>query len=86
MTITESTSRLRLLSYLIQILSAMLFYRASFFFLIVDSYFLIAAVAAKIFSPIAELVIPTGIPTKEQKSEMETHPVILEDKIKKCSI
>ena len=26
----------------------------------------------------AELLIPMGIPTKEAKAEMETHPVIVE--------
>ena len=35
-------------------------------------------VIAQIVNPIAELVIPTGIPTKEAKAEMETHPVIVE--------
>ena len=35
-----------------------------FLFLIIDLYFLIAAVIAKIFNYIAELVIPIGIPTK----------------------
>ena len=42
-----------------------------FFFLIIDLYFVIAAVIAQIFNPIAEIVIPTGIPTKEAKAEME---------------
>ena len=36
------------------------------------SIFLIPAVIAQIFNPIAELVIPIGIPTKEAKEEMET--------------
>ena len=35
-------------------------------------------VIAQIVNPIAELVIPTGIPTKEAKAEMETHPAIVE--------
>ena len=35
---------------------------------------------------IAKLVIPIGILTKEAKAEMETHPVIAEPKIRKCSI
>ena len=56
------------------------------FFLIIDLYFLIAAVIAPIFNPNAELVIPLGTPTKEAKTEMETHPVIVEGKIRKCSI
>ena len=48
------------------------------FFLIIDLYFLIPAVIAQIFNQIAKLVIPIGITTKEAKSEMETHPVIVE--------
>ena len=63
-----------------------------FFFLVIGLYFLIAAVIAQISNPIAEIDIPIGIPnkigipTKEAKAEMETHPVILEDKIRTCSI
>ena len=57
-----------------------------FFFLIIDSYFVIAAVIVHIFNPISELVIHIEIPNKEAKEEMETHPVILEVKIRKCSI
>ena len=53
-----------------------------FFFLNI----LIAAVIAQLFNPIAEPVIPTGIPTEEAKAEIETHPVIVEPKIRKCSI
>ena len=49
-------------------------------------YLLIAAVLAQIFNPIAELVIPIEISTKEAKAEMETHPIIVEAKIRKCSI
>ena len=57
-----------------------------FFFLIIDLYLLIPAVIAQIFNPIAELVIPVGIPIKEANKEIETHPVIVEAKIRKCSI
>ena len=57
-----------------------------FFFLIIDLYFLIPAVIAQIFPKIAELVIPTGIPTKEANIEMETHPVIVVDTISKKSV
>ena len=57
-----------------------------FFFLIIDLCFLIAEVIAQILNPIAELAIPIGIPTKEAKSEIEIHPVIVEPKIRKCSI
>ena len=49
-----------------------------FFFLIIYLYLLIAAVITQIFNSIAELVIPMGIPTKEVKAEMETHPVTVE--------
>ena len=57
-----------------------------FFFLIIDLYFLIPEVIAQIFNQIAELLILLGILTKEQKVEMEAHLVIVEAKIKKCSI
>ena len=43
----------------------------SFFFLNIYLYFLINVVITQIFNPIAELVIPKGIPTKEAKAEME---------------
>ena len=56
-----------------------------FFFLIIELY-LIPAVIAYIFNPIAKLVIPTGIPSKEAKAEIEIHPVIAESKIRKCLI
>ena len=45
------------------------------FFLIIYLYFLSAAVIAQIFNPTAKLIIPVGIPTKESKSLIETHPV-----------
>ena len=57
-----------------------------FFFLIIESCFLITAIIAQIFNPIVELVIPVEIPTKEAKAEMEIHPVIVEPKVRKCSI
>ena len=47
-------------------------------FLIIDLYFLIPAVITQIFNKITELVITIGIPTKEAKTEVETHPVIEE--------
>ena len=50
------------------------------FFLIIDLYFLIPTVIAQIFNLIAELVISIEISTKETKEEMETHPVIVENK------
>ena len=47
-----------------------------FFFFLIN--FLNPAFITKLFNPIAELVIPTGIPTKEAKSEMGINPVIVE--------
>ena len=43
------------------------------------------------FNAIAELIviemtIPIGIPTKKAKEDMEAHSVIVEPKIRKCSI
>ena len=52
-----------------------------FFFLIIDLYFLIPKVAKQIFNPIAKLVIPTGISTKEAKAEMEMYLVTVDIKI-----
>ena len=54
-----------------------------FFFIIIDLYFLIPAVISQIFNPIAELAISIGMPIKEEKAEMKTHPVIVEAKIRK---
>ena len=51
-----------------------------FFFLIIDLYFLIPAVIAQIFNPIAELVIPIEIAIKDAKGKNEIYPVILEAK------
>ena len=50
------------------------------------NYFLIGAVIAQIFNPTEELITPIGLPTKEAKTEMEAHQVILEPKIRKYSI
>ena len=41
------------------------------FFLFIDLYFLIPAVITQIYTPIAELVIPIEIPTKEAKAEIK---------------
>ena len=49
-------------------------------------YFLIIpAVIAQIFNPIAKLVIPKAIPSKEAKAWIKTQPVTAEAKIRKCS-
>ena len=51
-----------------------------YFFLIIDLHFLIPAVITQIFNPIAKLVYLIGIPSKEAKSETETHLVMVEVK------
>ena len=40
-----------------------------FFFLIIDLCFLIPAIIAQTFNPIAELVIPIGIPSEKAKAK-----------------
>ena len=50
------------------------------------TYFFNCSIFAQVSYPIAELIIPIGIPTKKAKAQMETHPVIVEPKIRKCSI
>ena len=57
-----------------------------FFFLIIDLYLLIPAAIAQIFNPTVQVVIPIGIPSKGAKVEIEIHLVIVETKIRKCSI
>ena len=57
-----------------------------FFFLFIGLHFLIPAVNTQIFNPVAELVTLIGIPTKEAKAEMETHPVIVQITTGKRSI
>ena len=57
-----------------------------FFFFIIDLYFLIPTAITQIFNPTSELVIPTKIPTKKGKAEMEAHPVTVKIKISKCLI
>ena len=56
-----------------------------FFSLIGNFYFLIFPVITKICDPI-KLAIDIGVPTKEAKTEMETHPVTAEIEIRKSSI
>ena len=46
------------------------------FFLIINLYYLIPAVIAQIFNPIAKLIIPVRIAIKKAKAEIETRPVI----------
>ena len=57
-----------------------------FSFVIIYLYFLILGVIAQVFNPVVELVILIEIPTKEAEAEIETHPVLVETKISKCSI
>ena len=49
----------------------------------IDLYFLTSAVIAQIFNPIAELVVPIGILTKELEVKVETHTATAEAKIRK---
>ena len=35
----------------------------------------------QIFYPTTELAVPTGIPTKDVKTELETHPVTVETEV-----
>ena len=55
-----------------------------FLILIIYLYVLIPATVARLLNPIAELVVPVGIPSKETKAEIETHSVIAETNIRKC--
>ena len=55
-------------------------------FLIIDIYFLIPAVIAQIFNPIAKFIIPIGIPVKKAKAKLKLHPVTVEAKVGKCLI
>ena len=61
-----------------------IFYHAFFIFLDYWLIFLIPAIITQIFIPITELAIPIGIPTNETKAEIETQPMIVETKIRKC--
>ena len=56
------------------------------FFLIIDLHFLIPTDITQIFNPIAELIIPIVMPTKEEQEEMEMHQVTVEFRIRRCSI
>ena len=55
----------------------------TFFFLIIDLYFLIPAAIAQIFNSNAEVVILIEIPSKEAKAEIEMHPLTVKAKIRK---
>ena len=67
------------LFYLVEILLTILYDHASyFFFFIIDLYILIPSIITQVLNPIAEIVIPTRIPNKEEKAEMEIDPVIVE--------
>ena len=49
-------------------------------------YFLIAAVVAQTFNPIAELVNPIEMSSKEAKAEVEKYPVTIEAKVRNSSM
>ena len=63
-----------------------LFYHISSFLLIIDLYFLVPAVFVQTFNSVAELVIPIGILSEEEKGEIEIRLVIEESETIKCSI
>ena len=47
----------------------------------INLYFLIPAVNAKIFYPTSGLALPTGTPSNEAKAKIETKPLRAETKI-----
>ena len=55
-----------------------------FFLLTID--FLIPEASAQIFNPLAEPINAIEITRKEAKADIEIYPVIVETKIKKCSL
>ena len=75
--------KLRLLWYFIYILLTVLFHRPSFS---LDYCFFNSCSYCTNFNYIAKLVIPIGTAIKEAKAKIEMHPVIVEAKIRKCSI
>ena len=50
--------------------------------MIIDLYFLIAAVIARVFISMAELPIPTVTPINEANAEIETQPMTAELKLR----
>ena len=50
--------------------------------MIIDLYFLIAAVIARVFISMAELAIPTVTPINEANAEIETQPMTAELKLR----
>ena len=57
-----------------------------FFVLIFDLDILTSAVITQIVIVATELAIPTGIPVKEAKVKMETHPATVEAKLIKSLV
>ena len=49
-------------------------------------WFLVPTVITQIFNPVAEILIPVEIPTKEVKAENNTHSVTVQIKISNYSI
>ena len=47
---------------------------------------MISSVVTQIYNPIIKLAIPIGVPIKEAKAEVETHPVIVEITISEFSV
>ena len=57
-----------------------------FFFLKIKLHVLILVLITQMFIVVAEMAVPTGITTKEAKTEIETYPVTMEAKISECSV
>ena len=55
------------------------------FFLIIGLYLLNPAVSAQIFNPTAEPAKPTGTPTNKANTEIQTQPLTVEMKRRRCS-
>ena len=53
-------------------------------FMIIDLYFLIAAVNTQMFNPTSKLAIPIAISANEAKAEIETQPVTKGTKVCEC--
>ena len=49
-------------------------------------WFLVPTVITQVFNPVAEILIPVEIPTKEVKAENNTHSVTVQIKISNYSI
>ena len=80
---------IRYLEFMTSILLNLDFANVLFYHVFIINYWLILFNSCSYctnVNPIAELVTPIGIPIKEAKAEMQTHPVTEEVKIRKYLI